>query len=73
TITIEDAPESGEALTPIEICEDALTDNSPFDLFTLLDGTQDTNGTWLDVNGTVPNPIDITVLTAGTYDYTYSV
>ncbi|WP_452221102.1 T9SS type B sorting domain-containing protein, partial [Lacinutrix salivirga] len=73
TITIEDAPESGEALTPIEICEDALTDNSPFDLFTLLDGTQDTNGTWSDINGTVSNPIDITGLTAGTYDYTYSV
>ncbi len=76
-ITIEEAPESGNALPPVEICEENVGANSPFDLFTLLDGTQDTNGTWydgVDTSGAaVTNPIDISGLTAGTYDYTYSV
>ncbi len=77
TVTIEDAPESGEALLPVEICLENLAGNSPFDLFTLLDGTQDTNGTWYegtDTTGSVAtNPVDITGLTAGTFNYTYSV
>ncbi len=76
-ITVEPAPESGVALAPIEICEEDLASNSPFDLFTLLDGTQDTNGTWYtgtDTSGTVvTNSIDISSFTDGTYDYTYSV
>ncbi len=76
-ITVEDAPESGNALAPIEICEEDTTSNSPFDLFTLLDGTQDTNGTWYvgtDTSGaTVTNPIDISGIADGTYNYTYSV
>ncbi|WP_391594532.1 gliding motility-associated C-terminal domain-containing protein [Winogradskyella sp.] len=77
SITIEPAPESGNALVPVEICEEELGANSPFDLFTLLDGTQDTNGAWYigsDTSGPVTsNPTDISTLTAGTYDYTYSV
>ena len=77
TITIEPAPESGNALAPIEICEEDTIANSPFDLFTLLDGTQDTNGTWYvgsDTSGaTITNPIDISGFADGTYDYTYSV
>ena len=77
TVTIEDAPESGEALPPVEICLENLAGNSPFDLFTLLDGTQDTNGTWYegtDTTGPVAtNPVDITGLTPGTFNYTYSV
>ncbi|WP_452601075.1 T9SS type B sorting domain-containing protein [Pontimicrobium sp. MEBiC06410] len=76
-ITIEEAPESGEALAPVEICEENVATNSPFDLFTLLDGTQDTNGTWYDgadtTGAVLTNPIDITGLTAGTHNYTYSV
>jgi len=77
TITIAPAPESGNALAPIEICEEDVVANSPFDLFMLLDGTQDTNGTWydgVDTSGsTVANPLDISGLTAGTYNYTYTV
>ncbi|WP_411766767.1 gliding motility-associated C-terminal domain-containing protein [Winogradskyella sp. A3E31] len=77
TITILPAPESGNALAPVSFCFEDLADNSPFDLFSLLDGTQDTNGTWYagpDTSGTaVTNPIDISGLTDGTYDYTYSV
>lgn len=77
TITIEPAPESGNALAPIEICEEDTTANSPFDLFGLLDGTQDTNGIWYvgaDTSGsTITNPIDISGFSDGTYNYTYSV
>ena len=77
SIIIEPAPESGNAISPLEICFEELAANSPLDLFTLLDGTQDTNGTWydgLDSSGTaVSNPIDISSLTDGTYNYTYSV
>ncbi|GAA4971866.1 hypothetical protein GCM10023315_22510 [Algibacter aquimarinus] len=76
-VTVEDAPESGNALAPFEVCEENVGANSPFDLFTLLDGTQDTNGTWYtgpDTSGSVAtNPIDISTLTDGTYNYTYSV
>ncbi|WP_164510905.1 hypothetical protein, partial [Nonlabens xiamenensis] len=49
TITIEvlPAPESGNYVgTPFQVCEDQAAANSPYDLFNLLDGTQDTNGTW---------------------------
>ncbi|MCF7568382.1 gliding motility-associated C-terminal domain-containing protein [Sabulilitoribacter arenilitoris] len=77
SITIEPAPESGNALAPFEVCEENVGANSPFDLFSLLDGTQDTNGTWYvgaDTSGSVAtNPIDISALTDGTYNYTYSV
>ena len=77
TIIVEPAPESGEALAPIEICEEDTASNSPFDLFTLLDGTQDNNGTWYEGTDTsgvsVTNPIDISAFTDGTYNYTYSV
>ncbi|WGD35450.1 gliding motility-associated C-terminal domain-containing protein [Olleya sp. YS] len=76
-ITVEEAPESGNALMPVEFCENEVAVNSPFDLFTLLDGTQDNNGTWYvgsDTSGSVAsNPVDISGLTTGTYDYTYSV
>ncbi len=76
-ITVEDAPESGNALTAAEICEEDIATNSPFDLFSLLDGTQDTNGTWYigtDTSGlTTTSDVDITGFTDGTYNYTYSV
>jgi gliding motility-associated-like protein len=77
SITIESAPESGNALAPFEVCFEDLATNSPFDLFSLLDGTQDTNGTWHQGNDTsgpvVANPIDISAFTEGTLNYTYSV
>lgn len=77
TITVLDAPNSGIALTPIEFCEDDVAENSPFDLFDLLDGSQDLNGTWhvgLDSTGPVAtNPVDLTILGTGVFYYTYSV
>lgn len=76
-ITVEPAPESGNAMVPVEICEEDTVANSPFDLFSLLDGTQDNNGTWYigtDTSGPVAtNPVDISAFTDGTYNYTYSV
>ncbi len=77
TITVEPAPESGNALSPFEVCEEDLATNSPLDLFSLLDGTQDNNGTWFDgidtLGSIVTNPIDISGLSDGTHNYTYSV
>jgi gliding motility-associated-like protein len=77
-VTVAPAPESGNYIgTPFTVCEDQAAANSPYDLFNLLDGTQDTNGTWYAGNtsaGTaVSNPIDLTTLTNGTFDFTYAV
>ncbi|KEZ93367.1 hypothetical protein IL45_14745, partial [Nonlabens ulvanivorans] len=77
-ITIEPAPESGNYVgTPFEICEDEVAANSPYDLFNLLDGSQDTNGTWYAGNSStgtaVTNPIDLTTLGNGTFNFTYNV
>ena len=77
TITIVPSPDSGVALAPIEFCADDVAANSPFDLFTMLDGSQDLNGTWYvgtDTTGAVAfNPIDLTILGTGVFNYTYSV
>ena len=78
TITVEPAPESGNYVgTPFTVCEDQAAANSPYDLFNLLDGTQDTNGTWFEgatsAGVAVTNPIDLTTLGTGTFDFTYSV
>jgi large repetitive protein len=77
SIIVEPAPESGNALAPFEICEEDTVANSPFDLFTLLDGAQDSNGIWYegtDTSGTiVTNSINLTGFVDGTYNYTYSV
>ncbi|GHC50462.1 hypothetical protein GCM10008083_12490 [Ulvibacter litoralis] len=77
TISVLPSPNSGEALPPIDICFDDLSANSPFDLFTLLDGSQDMNGTWYEGSNTsgtaVTNPIDLTTLAVGTHFFTYSV
>ncbi len=77
-VTVAPAPESGNYIgTPFTICEDQAAANSPYDLFNLLDGTQDTNGTWYAGNtsaGTaVVNPIDLTTLGNGIFDFTYAV
>ena len=80
SIIIEPAPESGEAITVFpEYCEGAITSGQLVNLFDLLDGTQDTNGTWYegtDTSGSgtvVSNSIDITSFTANIYNFTYSV
>ncbi|MBK6264502.1 gliding motility-associated C-terminal domain-containing protein [Marivirga sp. S37H4] len=56
-----------------EVC----TSNTSFDLSTLLDGSQDTGGSWADTDGSgaliTGNTVDFTGVTAGTYDFTYTV
>ena len=75
SITIEPAPESGTAVATFpEFCEGSAS--ASFELFDLLDG-EDQTGTWYsgtDNTGTVvSNPIDLSGLTAGTYDFTFDV
>ncbi|MFB0903400.1 MAG: gliding motility-associated C-terminal domain-containing protein, partial [Nonlabens sp.] len=77
-ISVAPAPESGNYIgTAFTICEDQAAANSPYDLFNLLDGTQDTNGTWFagtPSSGTaVSNSIDLTLLGIGSFDFTYTV
>jgi gliding motility-associated-like protein len=78
TIEISPAPESGNYIgTAFTICEDQAAANSPYDLFNLLDGTQDTNGTWFagtpSTGTAVSNSIDLTLLGIGSFDFTYTV
>ena len=74
TITVEDAPESGTVNSTPEFCENEAP--SSFNLFDLLDD-EDQNGVWYlgtDTTGsTVTNPIDLSTLSDGTYNYTYDV
>lgn len=75
TITVEPAPESG---TPVanfpEFCEGVAS--SSFDLFDLLEN-EDQTGVWYigsENTGTVTsNPVDLSVLTPATYNFTYDV
>ncbi|SFC88125.1 gliding motility-associated C-terminal domain-containing protein [Algibacter pectinivorans] len=73
TATIYQSPNAGAAnATAIISCND----NTSIDLFTGLDGTQDTTGTWQndDSAGTITgNTLDVTGVSAGTYNYTYLV
>tara|TARA_R110001583_G_scaffold189086_1_gene351706 strand:- start:1514 stop:5197 length:3684 start_codon:yes stop_codon:yes gene_type:complete len=80
SITIAPAPESGTAVPQFpEFCVSDITTGQTVNLFDLLDGTQDTNGTWYegtDTSGTgtiVPNSVDISSFAESTYDFTYSV
>ena len=74
TITIEPAPESGTANAPVEFCEGSAP--SSFDLFSLIEG-EDQTGIWyigIDNTGsTTANPVDLSVLIPGTYNYTFDV
>ena len=69
-------PNAGNAVNQL-FCENDLGTNSPFDLFTALDGSQDNNlGVWTDANDViVTNPIDISGFTvAGSpYQFTYTI
>ncbi|WP_409446049.1 gliding motility-associated C-terminal domain-containing protein [Mariniflexile rhizosphaerae] len=74
SITILPAPESGTATAPVAFCE-GLAPTS-YNLFDLLTG-EDQTGTWysgLDSTGaTVSNPVDLSGLTPGDYNFTFDV
>ncbi|MEO1031806.1 MAG: gliding motility-associated C-terminal domain-containing protein [Bacteroidota bacterium] len=74
TITIEDAPESGTVNSTPEFCEGEAP--ASFDLFDLLDG-EDQAGVWHsggdNTGPIVTNPVDLSGLSSGTYNYTYDV
>ncbi|WP_171946611.1 gliding motility-associated C-terminal domain-containing protein [Flaviramulus basaltis] len=72
TVTIYTSPNAGNPnTTPIVICNNTTTD-----LNAGLDGTQDTGGTWNNDDGVgalVGNIFDATGVSAGTYNFTYTV
>ncbi|WP_346880677.1 gliding motility-associated C-terminal domain-containing protein [uncultured Algibacter sp.] len=75
TITVLESPESGTPVATFpEFCQGIAPSN--FDLFTLLDG-EDQTGIWysgIDNTGaTIINPTDLSSLVVGTYDFTYEV
>jgi gliding motility-associated-like protein len=70
TVTIESTANAGTFTGIQSVCASEDT----FDLNTLLDGSQQTGGTWTDNQGdAVANVITITNLSAGTYSYIYTV
>ena len=69
TIIVSPQPNAGTFNGIEEVCTSAGT----FDLETLLDGAQ-TGGEWTNAAGNpVTNPLDVSMLIAGTYTYTYTV
>ena len=73
TATIYQSPNAG---APNAIAIVSCNDNSNIDLFTGLDGTQDSGGTWNNDDGVGTlsgNIFDATGVTAGTYSFTYLV
>ncbi len=74
SITVEPAPESGTVNPAVEFCESEGP--TSYNLFDLLTG-EDQTGTWYigtdNTGTTTANPIDVSVLTAGTYNYTFDV
>jgi large repetitive protein len=75
TITIQPAPESG---TPVATFPQYCEGSAPvsFNLFDLLVG-EDSTGTWYvgnnNLGATTPNLINLSILTAGTYNFTFDV
>ncbi|GLB50119.1 gliding motility-associated C-terminal domain-containing protein [Neptunitalea lumnitzerae] len=70
TVEIFNNPSSGTFTGSQLVCPSDIT----FDLYALLDGSEEDYGTWIDgANNVVTNPIDVSLLTSGTYEYTYSV
>ncbi|WP_375239963.1 gliding motility-associated C-terminal domain-containing protein [Aurantibacter sp.] len=74
-VEIDDPVEAGNPL-PADFCETDLAANSPIDLFDYLTG-EDAGGTWTDDNASGAlfgvSMVDLTLLTDGTYNYTYTV
>ncbi|WP_409446153.1 hypothetical protein, partial [Mariniflexile rhizosphaerae] len=73
-VSIENAPESGTANAPVEFCVGLAP--ASYNLFDLLTG-EDQTGTWysgLDNTGVmVSNPVDLSGLTPGDYNFTFDV
>ncbi len=68
-------PEAGTPTNPSAFCENDLAASSLFDLFGQLSGN-DAGGTWSDDDLTgalTGSDVDLTLLTIGSYDFTYSV
>ncbi|WP_131474406.1 hypothetical protein, partial [Neotamlana nanhaiensis] len=68
TITVEEAPESGTANTPVEFCEG--TAPSTYNLFDLLEG-EDQAGTWSDDDASgalTGDTVDLSSLSPATYN-----
>ncbi|PKQ44356.1 gliding motility-associated C-terminal domain-containing protein [Confluentibacter flavum] len=75
TVTVEDAPESGTANTPVEFCLADITTGQTYNLFDLLTD-EDQTGTWSDDDATgalTGNSVALDDLTQGTFDFTYDV
>jgi gliding motility-associated-like protein len=74
SVTINALPITGTPTAAV-FCENDLAANSPLDLFGQLSG-EDLGGTWSDDNTTgalsISN-VDLTVLTIGSYNFTYSI
>ncbi|WAC03747.1 hypothetical protein N7U66_10145 [Lacinutrix neustonica] len=73
-VTINPLPNTGTP-TPAVFCENDLAANSPLDLFNQLSGN-DIGGTWTDDDATgalTGNTVDLTRLTLGAYNFTYSI
>ncbi|MBM6498282.1 gliding motility-associated C-terminal domain-containing protein, partial [Flavobacterium macrobrachii] len=69
TVTVNPLPNAGDFVATSPICTSVGT----FDLNTLLTG-QDLGGNWLDSTNTIiVNPINVSALTSGIYNYTYEV
>ncbi|WP_204244183.1 gliding motility-associated C-terminal domain-containing protein, partial [Wocania ichthyoenteri] len=74
SITINPLPITGTP-TSAPFCENDLVANSPLDLFGQLTG-EDSGGTWIDDDSTGAlsgSDVDLTLLTIGSYNYTYSI
>ncbi|KJD32436.1 hypothetical protein PK35_09470, partial [Tamlana nanhaiensis] len=75
TIAIVEAPESGTANAPAQLCLAAITSGQTFDLFDLLED-EDQLGTWNDddTSGALTgNSVALDALGVGTYNFTFDV
>ncbi|GAA4938142.1 hypothetical protein GCM10023314_08430 [Algibacter agarivorans] len=73
-VTINPLPDTGIPM-PATFCENDLASNSPLDLFGQLTG-EDSGGTWTDddASGALTGTnVDLTILTIGSYNFTYSI
>ena len=74
-VTVEEAPESGTANTPIEFCVAEISTGQTFSLFDLLTG-EDQTGVWSDDDATSAlsgNLVAVDGLATGSYNFTYDV